>query len=40
LLRHADGLIVGSAIKENGFWENAVDEGRAREMASAFAAAR
>jgi membrane complex biogenesis BtpA family protein len=40
LLRHADALIVGSAIKENGFWENAVEEGRAREMAAAFAAAR
>jgi membrane complex biogenesis BtpA family protein len=40
LLRHADGLIVGSAIKVNGFWENAVDEGRAREMATAFAAGR
>jgi membrane complex biogenesis BtpA family protein len=40
LLEHADGLIVGSAIKQNGFWENPLDEARCREMVEAVAAAR
>jgi uncharacterized protein len=40
LLEHADGVIVGSAIKEHGFWENAVDEARCRAMVAVVSAAR
>lgn len=32
LLRHADGLIVGSYIKDGGSWRGAVSESRAREI--------
>ncbi|MCA9279265.1 MAG: BtpA/SgcQ family protein [Phycisphaeraceae bacterium] len=35
LFEHADGVIVGSWIKRDGFWENDVDEARAREMVRA-----
>jgi uncharacterized protein len=37
-LSDADALIVGSWIKAGGHWANALDEGRVREMARAFAA--
>lgn len=40
LLGHADGLIVGSWIKQNGFWENPPDEARCRAMVDAAKAAR
>ncbi len=32
----ADALIVGSSIKEGGIWSGAIDESRARALASAF----
>jgi membrane complex biogenesis BtpA family protein len=32
LLEHADGLIVGSYLKQFGFWENALDPDRCREI--------
>lgn len=35
LLRYADGLIVGSAIKKEGFWANRLDLARCRAMAAA-----
>ena len=34
LLSVADGIIVGSAVKEDGVWWNAVDPARARRFAS------
>jgi len=34
----ADALIVGSSVKRDGHWENAVDPRRAEAMARAFAA--
>src|SRR5262249_49486891 len=34
-LEHADGLIVGSYIKQGGKWFNPVDPGRCREIVSA-----
>jgi uncharacterized protein len=40
LLAHADALIVGSAIKQHGFWENPPDEARCRAMVDAVGAAR
>lgn len=40
LLEHADGLIVGSWIKQNGFWENPPDAERCRRMAAAVREAR
>jgi uncharacterized protein len=40
LLEHADGLIVGSAIKQHGFWENPPDPGRCEAMAAAVRDAR
>ncbi len=40
LLEHADGLIVGSWIKQQGFWENPPDEGRCREIVATVRAAR
>jgi uncharacterized protein len=36
----ADGMIVGSWVKEDGVWSNALDERRARSLAEAFAATR
>ena len=36
LLAHADGVIVGSWIKREGWWENPVDPARAAAMAGAF----
>jgi hypothetical protein len=33
----ADGFIVGSAVKRDGCWSNALDAGRVRAMAQAFA---
>ncbi|RMH26897.1 MAG: hypothetical protein D6693_06270 [Planctomycetota bacterium] len=39
LLEHADGVIVGSAIKEDGRWDRPVDHDRCRAMARAFRAA-
>lgn len=35
LLEHADCLIVGSALKQDGHWANAVDAVRARELVEA-----
>jgi membrane complex biogenesis BtpA family protein len=35
LLQHADGLIVGSWIKVDGAWSNAVDPRRCREIVAA-----
>jgi membrane complex biogenesis BtpA family protein len=32
----ADGLIVGSSVKEGGLWFNKLDEGRVRAVAQAF----
>ncbi|MBW7885106.1 MAG: BtpA/SgcQ family protein [Caldilineaceae bacterium] len=32
LLRHADGAIVGSSIKQDGVWWNPVDQGRVRQL--------
>ena len=32
----ADALIVGSSMKRDGIWTNAVDEGRARALVKAF----
>jgi uncharacterized protein len=34
--RDADALIVGSSIKHGGVWSGAIDESRARALASAF----
>lgn len=36
MARHADGVIVGTAIKGEGKWSNPVDERRARAMAEAW----
>lgn len=35
---HADGFIVGSAVKQGGVWSNPLDPDAARAMAAAFAA--
>lgn len=35
LLEHADGLIVGSHLKQFGFWENPLDADRCREVVRA-----
>lgn len=40
LFEHADALIVGTAIKHDGHWSNAVDATRARTMVEAARAAR
>lgn len=40
LLAHADAVIVGSWIKEQGRWDAAVDAGRAREFVRARGRAR
>lgn len=40
LLEHADGLIVGSWIKEDGHWANPLDPSRCRGMANAVRRAR
>ena len=32
----ADGLIVGSSVKQAGLWSNPIDPGRARSLARAF----
>lgn len=32
----ADGLIVGSYLKVDGYWENSLDEGRCKELVEAF----
>lgn len=39
LLEHADGLIVGSALKEGGRWENPLDPARCRALVTARPAA-
>lgn len=39
LLEHADGLIVGSSIKHDGWWENEVDPARCDAMVAAVNAA-
>jgi hypothetical protein len=36
----ADALIVGSSVKAGGIWSGALDESRARALATAFQAAR
>ncbi|HUF64779.1 MAG TPA: BtpA/SgcQ family protein [Gemmatimonadaceae bacterium] len=40
LLRHADGVIVGSAIKVDGRWDNPPDPDRCRAVINAAKAAR
>jgi uncharacterized protein len=40
LLRHADGVIVGSAIKQGGLWSNPIDADRCRAMVEAVLRAR
>lgn len=35
LLRHADGLIVGSSIKAGGLWEAPIDPARAKALVAA-----
>lgn len=40
MLAHADAVIVGSWLKADGVWTNAVDGERARRMAEAVRAAR
>ncbi len=35
-LRAADGLIVGSSVKEGGLWSNRLDAGRVQRVAEAF----
>jgi membrane complex biogenesis BtpA family protein len=40
LLAHADGLIVGSALKRDGVWSNDLDETRMRAMVEAVACCR
>lgn len=35
LLKHADGLIVGSSIKRNGLWSNEIDRARCEELVRA-----
>jgi predicted TIM-barrel enzyme len=40
LFRHADALIVGTAIKHDAHWSNAVDPIRAQKMVEAARAAR
>ena len=40
LLRHADGVIVGSAIKVDGRWDNPPDPARCRAVMDAARAAR
>ena len=40
LLQHADGLIVGSSIKQHGFWENPPDPARCEAMVAAVRQAR
>lgn len=39
MLAHADAVIVGSWLKTDGVWTNAVDGGRARRMVEAVASA-
>lgn len=36
----ADGFIVGSSLKEKGYWENAVDRGRVDTLLQAVAGLR
>lgn len=36
--RHADGFIIGSAVKRDGHWANAIDPRRVEAVATAFAA--
>jgi membrane complex biogenesis BtpA family protein len=38
LYPHADGFIIGSAVKLDGHWANAIDPHRVRAVAKAFAA--
>jgi hypothetical protein len=40
LLKHADGLIVGSYIKRDGVWSNPLDPARCRAMVKAVRKAR
>jgi predicted TIM-barrel enzyme len=40
LFTHADALIVGTAIKHDAYWSNAVDPIRAQQMVDAARAAR
>ena len=40
MLTHADGIIVGSALKSDGVWSNPLDPDRCRAMVSAFHAVR
>lgn len=40
MLRHADALIVGSALKRDGDWTNTVELERVQALAAAVAAAR
>lgn len=40
LLRHADGVIVGSSFKRAGLWSNAPDTARAAKLVAATRAAR
>lgn len=40
LWTHADALIIGSWIKKDGLWRNAVDEARCREIVRAAGAVR
>jgi uncharacterized protein len=40
LLRHAAGVIVGSAIKRDGLWSNPVDQERCRAIVTAAGGAR
>jgi membrane complex biogenesis BtpA family protein len=40
LLAHADSLIVGSFLKEDGVWSNELDPGRVQRMVDAVRAAR
>lgn len=40
LWRHCDAVIVGSFLKQNGRWDQAIDSGRVREMVAAAQTAR
>jgi membrane complex biogenesis BtpA family protein len=40
LLEHADGLIVGSHLKQYGFWENPIDPERCKAVVKAMESAR
>ena len=35
-MQYADAVIVGSSLKKNGYWENAVDENRVKRFAEAW----